>query len=45
MDVKQEALETAAAMGAFIGANYDSVSSLNKEIEIKEQELQRIKQE
>ena len=31
-DVKQEALETKTAMGAFAGANYDSVSSLNKEI-------------
>ena len=34
--VKQEALETSASMGDFVGANYDSVSSLNKEIEVKE---------
>ena len=32
-------------MGSFAGANYDSASSLNKEIEMKEQELQKIKQE
>ena len=32
-------------MGAFVGANYDSFSSLNKEIEIKEHELQQVKQE
>ena len=44
-DVKQEALETTAAMGYFVGANFDLVSSLNKEIEEKEQELQNLKQE
>ena len=32
-------------MGAFIGANFDSVSQLNKELEEKEQELQKIKQD
>ena len=32
-------------MGSFTGANNDSISSLNKEIEINEQELQKIKQE
>ena len=32
-------------MGAFAGSNYDSVVSLNKEIEEKEQELWRFKQE
>ena len=44
-DVKQEALETAATMGAFTGGNYDSISLLNKEVEEKEQELQKSKQE
>ena len=34
-NVKHEALETTASMGAFAGANYGSVSSLNKEIEVK----------
>ena len=29
-DVKQESLEAATSMGAFVGANYDSMSSLNK---------------
>ena len=28
--VKQESLEAATSMGAFVGANYDSMSSLNK---------------
>ena len=32
-------------MGSFAGANYDSFSSLKMEFEIKEHELQRIKQE
>ena len=32
---KQKALETTTTMGAFGGANKDSVSSLNKEIEMK----------
>ena len=44
-NVKQKTLETTASMGSFVGDNYDSVSSLNKEIEMKEQELQKIKQE
>ena len=35
IDVKQEALETSASMGAFVGSNYDLVSSLNKENEEK----------
>ena len=43
--VKQEALETAAAMGSFAGENYDSVSMLNKEVEEKEKEMQNSKQE
>ena len=43
--VKQETLETATTLRAFVRANYDSYSSLNKEIEIKEHEPQRIKQE
>ena len=38
-DVKQEALVTVTTMGAFAGANYNSVSSLNKEIEMKKREL------
>ena len=32
---KQKSLETTTTMGAFGGANKDSVSSLNKEIEMK----------
>ena len=32
-------------MGSFVGAKYDSSSSLNKEIEMKEEDLWRIKQE
>ena len=35
-DVRQEALEIVAAMGAFAGENCDYVSSMNKEIEMKE---------
>ena len=31
-DVKHEDLETKNSMGDFVGDNYDSVSSLNKEI-------------
>ena len=42
-NVKQEALETAAAMGSFAGENYDSVSMLNKSFEEKEKELQKYK--
>ena len=45
MDVKHDALETAASMGAFARENYDSVSQLNKEMEEKEQELQKSKQD
>ena len=30
-------------MGAFVGANFDSVSRLNKELEEKEQELKNSK--
>ena len=42
-DTKQESLDTEAAMGAFDGANFNSVSQLNKELEEKEQELQKSK--
>ena len=35
-DIKQEALDTAAAMEAFAEANFDSVSQLNKEFRDKE---------
>ena len=42
-DTKQESLDTIAAMGSFVGANFDSVSQLNKELEEKEQALQRSK--
>ena len=44
-NTKQEALDTTIAIGAFVGANFDSVSQLNKELEEKEQELQKSKQE
>ena len=43
--VKQEALETTTDMGAFARENYDLVTSHNKEIEAKEQELQSFKYE
>ena len=43
--MNNEALENATATGSFAGDNYKFVSSLNKEIEMKEQELQNIKQE
>ena len=36
-------MDTKNAMGAFVGENYDSITSLNKEIDAKEKELQRIK--
>ena len=39
-DIKQGALDVAAAMGAFAGANYDSVSQLSVILADKEQELQ-----
>ena len=35
-NVNQEALETTTAMWAFLGEKYDFVTSLNKEIEVKE---------
>ena len=38
-DTKQESLDTTIAMGAFAGANFDSMSHLNKEMEEKEHEL------
>ena len=42
-DIKQGALDTTTTMGAFTGANIDSVSQLNKDILEKEQEIQNIK--
>ena len=44
-NIKHEALDFAIAMGVFAISNYDSISSLNKEIEMKEQKLKRLKQE
>ena len=44
-DVKQEALESATALGSFARDNYYSVSLLNKEVEEKEQELHIFKKE
>ena len=35
LDTKQESLDMEAAMGDFVGANFDSVSQLNKEVEEK----------
>ena len=43
LDTKQEALDTTTATGYFVGANFDSVSQLNKELEEKEKELQKSK--
>ena len=43
--VKKGALDTAAAMGAFTGANYDSVSQLTEDLLNKEQELQKTKED
>ena len=42
-DTKQGSLGTTAPMGAFVGANLDSVSQLNKEFKDKEQGLQKEK--
>ena len=39
-DTKQDSMDTIAAMGAFVGASFDSVSQLNKELEGKEEEMQ-----
>ena len=39
IDVTQEALETTTAMISFAEENYDYVTSLNKEIEVKDQEM------
>ena len=42
-DTKQEALDTTTAVGDFVGADFDSMSLLNKELEEKEKELQNSK--
>ena len=44
-DTKQEALDTTTSMGAFPGANFESLSQLNKELEEKKQELQNSKKD
>ena len=45
LDIKQGALDIVAAMGDFAGANYDSISQLNKDLLNKEQEQKTIKQD
>ena len=40
LDIKQGALDTTAAMGAFAWANYDSVSQLSVTLTDKEHKLQ-----
>ena len=40
-DIKQGELDTTTAIGAFVGANYDSVSQLSVTLTDKEQELQK----
>ena len=42
---EQGALDTIAAMGAFAGANYDSMSQLTKYLLSKEQELKTSKRD
>ena len=44
-DIQQGALDTEAAMGVFIGANFDSVSQLSLSLRDKEKELQKSKLE
>ena len=44
-DIKQGDLDTTTTMGDFAGANFDSISELNKAFLDKEQELQKSKQD
>ena len=44
-NVRQGALDTTVAMGAFTGANYDSVSNLHKDLLDKEHELKKSKED